>query len=201
MTTKSNKFSKKNKIIIGIIIAIIIIILGFTLYTEMEKTKIREEYPKSYNAEIEINGKDFAVDTNLLYAIAFSKSSLDNQKIGENGERGIMQISQEQYDWVYNHMKEHKPRKWGDMPFERMSVAQFNVQYGSYLMAYYLNKYLDLTTAIAAYQVGEEQVDKWLEDSSISQNSKLIFDKITDQELKSFIKDVLNIKKMYEKAY
>ena len=167
----------------------------------MEKTKIREEYPKSYNAEIEINGKDFAVDTNLLYAIAFSKSSLDNQKIGENGERGIMQISQEQYDWVYNHMKEHKPRKWGDMPFERMSVAQFNVQYGSYLMAYYLNKYLDLTTAIAAYQVGEEQVDKWLEDSSISQNSKLIFDKITDQELKSFIKDVLNIKKMYEKAY
>ena len=201
MTTKSNKFSTKNKIILSIIIAIIIIILGIILYTDSEKRKIREEYPKSYNAEIEINGSDFAVDTNLLYAIAFSKSNLDNQTIGENGERGIMQISQEQYEWVYKHMKEHKPRKWGDMPFERMTLTQFNVQYGSYLMSYYLDKYLDLNTAISAYEVGEEQVDKWLEDTSISQNNKLIFDKIPNEELKAFIKEVLDIKKMYEKAY
>ncbi|MDK2802293.1 MAG: transglycosylase SLT domain-containing protein [Oscillospiraceae bacterium] len=201
MTTKFNKFSKKNKIILSIIIAIIIIILGIIIYTDTENTKIREEYPKLYNAEIEINGSDFAVDTNLLYAIAFSKSSLDNQTIGENGERGIMQISQEQYEWVYNHMKEHKPRKWGDMPFERMSVAQFNVQYGSYLMSYYLDKYLDLNTALSAYDIGEEQVDKWLEDPSISQNNKLVFDKIPNEELKVFIKEVLDIKKMYEKAY
>ena len=79
--------------------------------------------------------------------------------------------------------------------------TQANIQCGIWYLSYLLDKYDGNTeNAIAAYNAGETNVDRWLKDSNYSKDSKNLLD-IPFGETKRHVGKIQRYVKIYEYIY
>jgi soluble lytic murein transglycosylase len=100
---------------------------------------------------------DKRLDPALIAAVIYEESHFRDQT-SHAGARGLMQITPETASFI--------ARRSGGERFQQDDLAtpQINIAYGAYYLRYLIDRYEgNETLAIAAYNAGQTNVDRWVE--------------------------------------
>ena len=137
---------------------------------------------------------DKDLDPALIAAICYQESKFQD-RTSHAGARGVMQILPSTADYI--------ARKSGGTQFTHGDLAepQINISYGSWYLRYLLDHYEgNERLAIAAYNAGETNVDKWVSEAGGPGE----FDKDEDipfAETREYVASVEEKKREYRKNY
>jgi soluble lytic murein transglycosylase len=112
--------------------------------------------PLKHDDIVRQQAADKDLDPALIAAVIYQESRFRDQT-SHAGARGLMQITPETADFI--------ARRSGGNRFvqEDLATPQINIAYGSYYLRYLINHYEgNETLAIAAYNAGQTNVDRWV---------------------------------------
>ena len=174
------------------LLIIVLLVIGCYKLPELSKDCV---YPRKYADLVEKYSKEYGVDENLVFAVIKTESNFDPSAESEVGARGLMQLMEDAYDWVGYRMGDGR-----ELDYDSMYVPEYNIQYGTYLLMLLYNEYGDEETALAAYHSGRGNVNKWLEDSSLSSDGQVL-DDIPSSVTKHYVKKVMQAYDAYNNLY
>ena len=95
------------------------------------------------------------LDPALIAAVIYEESKF-RDRTSPAGAKGLMQILPDTAQFI--------ARKSGGTAFELrdLGTPDINIRYGSWYLRYLLRRYGDDTLAVAAYNAGETNVDRWV---------------------------------------
>jgi soluble lytic murein transglycosylase len=150
--------------------------------------------PLRHEDIIRQQAKQKGVDPNLIAAIIYEESRFRDQT-SHAGARGLMQITPSTARFI--------ARDSGGAAFTQRDLAtpQINIAYGTYYLRYLLRRYDgNQELAIAAYNAGETNVDRWVRRAG----GPDAFDKVDDipfPETRAYVQNVLRSERSYEQHY
>jgi len=115
--------------------------------------------PLHHDDIIRQQAADKNVDAALIAAVIYEESRFRDQT-SRAGARGLMQITPETADFI--------ARRSGGIRFEQSDLAtpQINISYGAWYLRYLIDHYDgNDSLAIAAYNAGQTNVDRWVADA------------------------------------
>lgn len=150
----------KNKFLILIILIIICIVGFFVLNAAYEKLQ-NTMYPQKYSQLVSQYANEFNIEENIIYTVIHTESGFDSDARSNVNAIGLMQITQETFDWIKSKIARDE-----DLVFEDLFKPEVAIRFGTYYMAKCMYRYSnDLSTAAAAYHSGWGTVDKLLTNS------------------------------------
>jgi soluble lytic murein transglycosylase len=141
-------------IVLGVTVAVLIGARG-----PVEDAVLEITLPLKHEDIIRQQAADKDLDPALIAAICYQESKFQD-RTSHAGARGVMQLLPSTAHYI--------ARKSGGTQFEQGDLAdpQINIAYGSWYMRYLLDHYDgNERLAIAAYNAGETNVDKWVEEA------------------------------------
>ncbi len=139
-----------------VLVAVLSVVAGGALLAPTFNEAVQEiTLPLKHEDIIRQQAADKDLDPALIAAVIFAESHFRDQT-SSAGAKGLMQITPETAQYIAD--------KSGGVAFETgdLSTPQVNISYGAFYLRYLLDKYDgDTTLALAAYNGGEGNVDKW----------------------------------------
>lgn len=127
-------------------------------------------YPRRYAKTVESCAAEFGLDPLLVYSFIRTESGFDPKAESSVGARGLMQITEETYEWLHSRLEPQTP-----LDFDKMYDPETNIRYGSYFVAVSLERYAgDVATAAAAYHSGWGTVDTLLAGGAHSEDGSTL---------------------------
>jgi soluble lytic murein transglycosylase len=134
-----------------------VLLLGGMLLAPVFRDAVREiGLPLRHEDIIRQQASQKGIDPALLAAVIYAESKFREGQISPAGARGLMQVTPDTAHYI--------ARLSGGTSFETGDLArpQINIAYGSYYLRYLLRKYGgSKVLAVAAYNAGEANVDRW----------------------------------------
>lgn len=200
---RSSGRNKKGSCVGGLIRFVIFLVLLMVgakflvgTYFDMDiPTKIKRiQYPIKYEFFVEKYADEYKLDKNLVYAVMRTESRFDKFAVSSAGAKGLMQLTDETGAECAR----------GAVVMGYTPSALFDPEINIKLGCYYLRKLIDVykseINALAAYNGGPGNVDKWLADASnINNDGELV--NIPFKETKNYVKRVLEARDMYQTIY
>ena len=150
--------------------------------------------PLRHEDIIRQQASDKGLDPALIAAVIFEESRFRDQT-SHAGARGLMQITPQTAAFI--------ARDSGGTAFVQGDLAtpQVNISYGAYYMRYLLRRYDgDVTLAVAAYNAGETNVNKWVERAG-GRDSFDAEDDVPFKETRDYVRDVKQKREQYRDHY
>ena len=176
--------------IIGFIILTILTVIGLSygiIAYQSSRTQI------NYQDQIKKYSDKYNVDPLLTAAIVKVESDFDNDAQSHQNAKGLMQL----LDETAKHSAEVIGEKYYP---EKLNDIDYNLNLGvghyDYLFKYYNNKEL----ALAAYNGGVGNVDKWIDEGLLDKNDPDI-SKIPFNETRQYVTKVLSNYNVYKTFY
>jgi soluble lytic murein transglycosylase len=150
--------------------------------------------PLRHDDIIRQQAADKDVDPALLAAVIYQESRFRDQT-SRAGARGLMQITPQTAEFI--------ARRSGGTQFEHSDLAtpQINIAYGSFYLRYLIDRYGgNETLAIAAYNAGHTNVDRWVRRAGGPE----AFDAVRDvpfPETRGYVAGVLKRRGQYREHY
>jgi soluble lytic murein transglycosylase len=150
--------------------------------------------PLHHDDIIRQQAADKNVDAALIAAVIYEESRFRDQT-SHAGARGLMQITPETADFI--------ARRSGGIRFQQSDLAtpQINIAYGAWYLRYLIDHYGGSETlAVAAYNAGQTNVDRWVERAGGPDN----FDSakhIPFPETRAYVKNVMERRGEYRDHY
>lgn len=173
------------------IFVIAILFLVFIKYFGIDKIILKRLYPKNYSEYVESASKKYGVEENLIYAIIKNESNFENTSSSHKGAQGLMQLMQETAD--------DNASKIGISNID-LADPKTNIEIGTYFYSYLFEKYKNEGLALAAYNAGAGNVDKWIVSGKLEADGSNI-ENIPYKETNMYVRKVLQTIKMYEYIY
>ena len=183
------RFAVGLAVILGIAVAVVLAARG-----PVEDAVREITLPLRHEDVIRQQARDKDLDPALIAAVIYQESKFED-RTSEAGARGVMQILPSTADYI--------ARKSGGTEFVQGDLAdpQINISYGSWYLRYLLEHYGgNERLAIAAYNAGETNVDKWVAGAGGADE----FDKDEDipfAETRAYVASVEEKKREYRKNY
>lgn len=149
-------------------------------------------YPIKYSNYVEKAASEYDLDKSLIYGVIHTESHFDENAESHAGAVGLMQVMPSSFEWLQN-------LRGTELAESELENPAVNIDYGCYLLKYFLDKYETEQAAVAAYNAGFV-VSDWLSDNSISPDGKTLVN-IPYDETAKYVEKVANAKKMYIKLY
>ncbi len=166
--------------------ALVALGVGF-LYVEETKPgwygKVR--YPLAYEHVIVGHARNYDLDAALLAALIYRESKFDPEARSRSGAIGLMQLLPDTAKGIALHTGGARFR------VEDLYDTEINVRYGSFYLRRLLRKYDDTGLALAAYNAGQANVDRWLAEGQ----------EIRFPETREYVEEVLELRDIYARAY
>jgi soluble lytic murein transglycosylase len=144
--------------------------------------------PLKHEDIIRQQSREKGVDAALIAAVIYSESKFSDRE-SSAGARGLMQITPEAANEIERHSG-GTTFKVGDL-----SDPEINIRYGTFLLRELLDRYDgDVVAALAAYNAGPGNVDKW-------GGSDLTVDEIPYPETRAYVEEVLSKQRAYRDKY
>jgi peptidoglycan lytic transglycosylase len=134
------------------------------------------------------------LDPALVAGVIYTESRFRDQT-SHAGAKGLMQLTPDTARFV--------ERLSGGSTFEisDLSTPQVNIAYGTYYLRYLLDRYGDNEAlALAAYNGGEGNVDRWV-DAARQEGKALSIDAIPFGETRAYVRSVENAAHQYRDNY
>ena len=128
------------------------------------------------------------VPADLIAAVIYEESKFEDQT-SSAGARGLMQITPDTADTIEN-------LSGGEtFVYEDLADPDLNIRYGTFYLAYLLDKYDgDVVAALAAYNAGEGNADDW-------GGASMKLSDIEFGETSDYVRDVLERRDQYRDKY
>ena len=145
----------------------------------------RARYPLRYETIVRAHAQNYDLPPTLLAAVIYSESKFDADARSGAGAVGLMQLLPETARGI-------AMRTGGDgFVVSDLLDPELNVRYGSWYLRNLLNRYDDVSTALAAYHAGQGNVDAWRR-----QGIGIQF-----PETRDYVDKVLDAQRVYADAY
>jgi soluble lytic murein transglycosylase len=159
---------------------------GFAYVRETEPGwYVRLWYPLRYEAIVRGHAHNYRLDPALLSAVIYQESKFRADARSSSGAIGLMQLLPGTAQGIALHT--------GGSRFRVADLydPEINVRYGSWYLRHLLDKYGDERTALAAYNAGQNNVDRWRADGA----------GIAFAQTKHYVKRVEHLKTLYRRGY
>jgi soluble lytic murein transglycosylase len=167
--------------------AALLLVLGFVLYVFETEPRWyeRARYPLRYQQIVVGHAENYRLEPQLLAAVIYQESKFDADAVSKSGAVGLMQLLPATAQGIAD-------RTGGSGWHERdLLDPELNVRYGSWYLRHLLDKYDDEALALAAYNAGQTNVDRWR-----AQGVGIRF-----PETRRYIERVEELKEIYARAY
>jgi soluble lytic murein transglycosylase len=151
--------------------------------------------PLRHEDIIRQQARDKDLDPALIAAVIYAESHFRDGQVSQAGAQGLMQITP-----ATAHMI---ARKSGGVAFtvEDLGTPQVNIAYGAWYLRYLMQRYAgNETFALAAYNGGEGNVDRWI-DAAEKRNEALTIAAIPFSETRTYVQRVQDAKREYRRSY
>jgi soluble lytic murein transglycosylase len=146
---------------------------------------VRLRYPLRYQAIVRGHSRNYRLDPALLAAVIYQESKFRAHARSSSGAVGLMQLLPSTAEGIAVHTGGTKFR------VSDLDDPEINVRYGSWYLRRLLDKYGDERTALAAYNAGQENVDRWRAEGK----------GIEFAETRHYVKRVEDLKTLYRRGY
>ena len=178
-----------------LIVGLIVVVASVLSLVEPADHAVREiQLPLRHDDIIRQQAADKGVDPSLIAAVIYTESRFRDQT-SHAGAKGLMQLTPDTAKFV--------ERLSGGSTFQvsDLSTPQVNIAYGTYYLRYLLDRYGDNEAlALAAYNGGEGNVDRWV-DAARRQGRALSIDAIPFGETRAYVRSVQSAKRQYRDNY
>jgi soluble lytic murein transglycosylase len=135
------------------------------------------------------------LDPALIAAVIYTESHFRDGQVSAAGAQGLMQLTPATARYI--------ARKSGGTKFvvDDLGTPQVNISYGAYYLRYLLRRYDgNEDFALAAYNAGEGNVDRWIA-SAKAHDRALTTAAIPYAETRAYVRRVESAKRDYRRAY
>ncbi len=150
--------------------------------------------PLRHDDIIRQQARDKGVDAAMIAAVIYEESKF-RDRTSRAGARGLMHITPQTARFI--------ARRSGGVYFQQrdLGTPQINISYGAYYLRYLLDRYAgNDELAIAAYNAGETNVDRWVRRAGGPE----AFDTLRDipfPETREYVKGVFEHRQEYRETY
>jgi len=184
---------RRNRLIAAVIVGVVV--LGVVLLMPLVQKTVNEFSLPLTNADvIREQAAQKRLDPALIAAVIYAETKFDPRSSAAGAE-GLMQIMPETALFLAHRS--------GATTFTTSDLAtpQVNIAYGSYYLRYLLDEYHgNVTDALAAYNGGESNVDRWIA-AARAQGHGLTVDEIPFPETRAYVAKVLSAEGKYRSKY
>jgi soluble lytic murein transglycosylase len=138
---------------------------------------------------------DKNLDPAMIAAVIYAESHFIEGRTSSAGATGLMQLTPSTAQYIAHRS--------GGALFEQADLAtpQVNISYGSYYLRYLMDRYGENETlALAAYNGGEGNVDRWVAEAR-SRDRSLTIEAIPFGETREYVRKVLDARRDYRAQY
>ena len=175
----------------GLLIVAVAIVLAMPLF---RKAVNDLTLPLTYSDVIRQQAVEKHLDPALIAAVIYAETKFDPRP-SPAGAQGLMQILPQTAKFL--------ARRSGATTFTLSDLAtpQVNIAYGSYYIRYLLDEYHGGSVlALAAYNGGETNVDRWLA-AARSDGRQLGVEDIPFPQTRAYVEKVLKAQREYRRTY
>jgi soluble lytic murein transglycosylase len=151
--------------------------------------------PLRHEDIIRQQARDKGLDPALIAAVIYTESHFRDGQTSGAGAEGLMQITPATARMI--------ARKSGGVAFtvEDLGTPQVNIAYGAWYLRYLLERYAgNEFFALAAYNGGEGNVDRWI-DAARRRDEELTIQAIPFSETRAYVQRVEQAKAQYRDSY
>ena len=177
-------------------VLVVLALAGTLLFTAFRRQVDTMEYPCRYSEYVEYYAGKYNIDPLILYSFIRTESNFNPNAQSNVGARGLMQITEETFDWIKSKIAPTEP-----LTFDDLYDPETNIRFGTYFVSYCLLRYQqDLATAAAAYHSGWGTVDDLLAQSEYSADGKTL-DTIPSKDTNHYVHKVFRAVEVYYNLY
>jgi soluble lytic murein transglycosylase len=177
----------------GVVLAVVVIVVLVAMPL-VQKTVNEFSLPLTNSDVIRQQAAEKHLDPALIAGVIYAETKFDPRSSAA-GALGLMQVMPQTAEFLAHRS--------GATTFTvaDLGTPAVNIAYGSYYLRYLLNEYHgNVTLALAAYNGGESNVDRWIADEH-SQGRSLTVDEIPFPETRAYVGRVLSAEKKYRQKY
>jgi soluble lytic murein transglycosylase len=179
---------RRRRLTIGAAAVGVAIVAGVLLAGTVDKAIQELTLPLRHEDVIRQQSREKGVDAALIAAVIYSESKFSD-RTSSAGARGLMQITREAAADIERHSG------GTTFNFSDLSDPEINIRYGTFLLRELLDRYDgDTVAALAAYNAGPGNVDKW-------GGSELTVEGIPFPETRAYVEEVLDKQRAYRDEY
>ena len=173
------------------VLAVAAMLIIVTIMAILYKPYLKKfEYPLYMKEQVFSSAERFGVDPYLIWSVMKAESKFKPDALSGKGAQGLMQITPETAEWAMEKMEID-----GDI-FD----PDINIAVGSWYLSKLLSDYDgNLTAALAAYNAGGSNVNKWMYKDRGLTLQDIQFEETHDYVYKTLIY-YQNYKKLYLKG-
>jgi len=164
-----------------------LVVAAFAFYVLENEPRWYEQlrYPLRYEQIVVGHAENYELDPQLVAAVIYQESKFEADAVSASGAVGLMQLLPETGQGIADRTGGNE---W--TPAD-LRTPELNVRYGCWYLRHLLDKYGDEELALAAYNAGQTNVDRWREEGVGIQ-----FD-----ETRHYVERVQRLKAIYARAY
>jgi peptidoglycan lytic transglycosylase len=142
-------------------------------------------YPLEYTQIVRGHARNYDLDPALLAAVIYQESKFKPDAQSSSGAVGLMQLLPDTAKGIALHT--------GGTQFrvDDLLNPEINVRYGAWYLRHLMRKYSDEKLALAAYNAGQDNVDRWRRNGQGIQFA----------ETRAYVDRVEELKRIYRRAY
>ena len=177
------KNAKKLLIFLVAIVLIIIVVIC------INKLMIKAFYKKEYSKYVSKYSQEYEVDENLIYALIKAESNFEADAVSSKNAQGLMQL-------MPSTAEEVALQNGIQLTEENISNPEININIGTKYISTLLERYKCVEIALAAYNAGIGNVDKWIENDVINADGSDI-ENIPFKETNTYVRKIMRDYKIY----
>lgn len=183
---------KKTLIIIGVILFLIILI--FVIF-KPQNWILKKLYKLDYSEYVYKYAEENDIDPYLIFSIIKAESNFNRNIESSSGAIGLMQLMESTAVEKANEIGEEVVVK------EALFNPEINIKIGTSYYAYLIKHYKgNEHLALAAYNAGMGNVDKWIEEETIKEDGSDL-ENIPYKETNNYVRKILRNYKIYKELY
>ena len=185
----------RSTIVRSVVIVVILclsLVIGYVYQTIWHKIDLNN-HPRDFSEYVTKYAEEYGVPEYILYAVIKTESDFESNKLSENGEVGLMQISPETFSWLLTLTKEN-------LDPGILYDPETNIRYGAYMLSYLYTEYSRWNTVFAIKEVGQATIDAWMRDRKLTDELGNLV-KFPDESAEAYVDLINETVETYRRLY
>ena len=183
----------KRLIILIILIAIVLSIFKYIDFKDIRNQILMKIYKLDYSDYVEKYSDEYDVDKYLIFAIIKAESNFDEAAVSNKGAKGLMQL-------MYSTAEELADKVDIELNEQNVLDPDININLGTMYISNLIQKYENINLALAAYNAGSGNVDRWIEDGTLKSDGSNI-ENVPFTETNNYVRKILRDYEIYKDIY
>lgn len=183
---------KKTLIIVGIIL---LLIISIVIIFKPQNWFLKKIYKLEYSEYVYKYAEENDIDPYLIFSIIKAESNFERNIESSSGAIGLMQLMEATAIEMANEIGEDVVVK------EALYNPEINIKIGTNYYSYLIKRYNEnKELALAAYNAGMGNVDKWIKEGTIKEDGSDL-ENIPYKETNNYVRKIVRNYRIYQSLY